>query len=120
MAAVRCYFVFSFHEHEAKWTGTDQGMMQTAAQENWVLEETGASNAFEERCIERIETVELLRTFVRAMMVGGRKLPPQVVQLPFEKLKALIAREGWRFVGGDFLDFEADHNDTEIRVVLER
>ena len=120
MASERGYFVFSFHEHEAEWTVADQGMVQTAAQEEWVLEETGAPNAFEERCIEEIETVELLRTLVRATMVGEWKLPPQVVELPFQKLRVLIAREGWRFVGGDFLEFEGNHNDTEIRVVLER
>jgi hypothetical protein len=41
-----------------------------------------------------------------------------VVKIPFDKLAALLARGGWSIVGGDFMEFEGNHNDSEITVVL--
>jgi hypothetical protein len=50
--------------------------------------------------------------------MGDPNQPPEVVELPFEKLAVLMAAGNWRFVGGDFMEFEGNHNDTEITVIL--
>jgi hypothetical protein len=47
-------------------------------------------------------------------------MPASLVEIPLEKLREFMDRDGWRVVVGSFIEFEGHHNDSEIRVVLDR
>jgi hypothetical protein len=119
-------FVFSFQEHknEEVWNalqgGDEEELLQVFAGLEWELVRTGVPGAFATRCSADIENVAALKECLREMTVDTWDVSEAVVEVPFDKLSALMKKDGWRFVGGSFLEFDGNHNDTEIRVVLER
>jgi hypothetical protein len=124
MSTERRVFCFSFGEHdsselwdEADDASTEQVMTQILASKSWAEVKPGSMDTHtepEERTLDAFiaATLELL--------VNESGMPPGVVQIPFDKLKELMADGGWTFVGGGVMPFEGNHNDTEIEVVLER
>jgi hypothetical protein len=123
----RVRFVFSYGEHEP-WLPPDappegeavnQAFVRHLRQREW--EPVGpAGDDFSSYCHPDIRSVADLAAVVRENYMGDPDQPDEVVELPFVKLAALMDRGGWSFVGGDFLEFEGNHNDTELTVVLER
>lgn len=89
----------------------DQAFVQAAAQAEWVRLDDWPVEAGKEG--GEFETFDALRAFTRDCFAWNES-PEEVWRYPFEKLTALIAAGGWRFVGGQFTE------DTEIFVVLER
>jgi len=49
-----------------------------------------------------------------------REDPDAQWRIPFEKLATLMTVGNWSFAFGTLIEFEGNHNDTEIHVVLER
>ena len=123
----RMRFVFSYGEHDP-WLppgGPQEGEAVTQAflrhlrMREW--EPVGsAGDDFSGYCDPNFRSIAVLAAFVRENYVGDPEQPDEVVELPFVKLAALMDRGGWSFVGASFMEFEGNHNDTEITVVLER
>jgi hypothetical protein len=121
MATERGHFVFCFHDadHRGEWDDNDeadQWYIQAAANEQWVLQKTGGPDDFKGEVFEGVDTLDRLQADFRADM---GEAPPQVIDIPFEKLKALMAEGGWRFVGGAY-SFGEGFDDVGVEVVLER
>jgi hypothetical protein len=119
----RAIFMFSFREHDGKGLtdeATEQEIVQTVASWDWEFQrETGPDEAgiYDEPGVEPT-SVEALMARARESMDGY--WPEGAIQLPFAKLRQLMARDGWRLVCGEFAEFEGHHNDTEINALLEK
>jgi hypothetical protein len=121
MATERGHFVFCFHDadHRGEWDdneSADQWYIQTAANEQWVLQKTGGPGDFEGEMSQGIDTLDRLEADFRSDM---GEAPPQMIDIPFAKLKALMAEGRWRFVGGSY-SFGEGFDDVAVEVVLER
>jgi hypothetical protein len=126
MGSQRMRFVFSYGEHEP-WLSRNvpqdvedvtQAFLRHLRAREWeqvgpVVEDVSGY------CHPDIRSVADLATVVRDNYMGDADQPDEVVELPFVKLAALMDRGGWSIVGGYYMDFEGNHNDTEISVVLE-
>jgi hypothetical protein len=115
-------FVFNYHEHLGPdvppegWAGVEDFVRQLKERE-W--EQQGpAADDLSRDCDPEVQSIDDLMDRAREYFVDGENQPEEVVQIPFKKLAALMARGGWSFVGGGFLEFEGNHNDSEITVVL--
>ncbi len=51
-------------------------------------------------------------------MPSNKALAAEIVHAPFHKLQEKLTQEGGQFVGGSFYEFEGNHNDTLIYVVV--
>ena len=118
-------FVFRYDEHE--WMGDVKGaepfaqrMLLQADVQTWAAVPVSTPNAIEQHTDPEITSLDDLRARVEESLIEEADLPPEVVRLPFKKLHSMMKRSGWRFVSGTFLEFEGNHNDTEIHVVLEK
>jgi hypothetical protein len=118
----RAVFMFSFHEHDGEGFDeepTEQEIVQTVASWDWEFQRMGKPGA---GIYDKIEfeptSVEALMALARESMDGY--MPEVAIQLPFDKLKALMEQGGWRFVCGDYMEMEGNHNDTEISALLEK
>jgi hypothetical protein len=133
---MRAHFVFNFHDQFGNGTPlgematgeevNDQAFVQMVAMEPWQKQkewavansddESAEDDEFDEEITSVDELVERLREY------AGDSGPwfADVVRFPVEKLKSLMDRDGWRFVSGSLWEFEGNHNDTEIHIVLER
>jgi hypothetical protein len=115
--------VFNYHECHAPdvppggWAGVAAFVRQLKDCE-W--EQQGQADDFSSSCDAEVRSIDDLINRARAFFVAEQHEPEEVVQIPFDKLAALMAHGGWSFVGGDFMEFEGNHNDTEITVVLEK
>jgi hypothetical protein len=127
MGGQRVKLVFSYGEHEA-WLPPDAPQEGEAVAREFVRhlrerewKQVGpAGDDLSGDCDPDIRSLADLASVVRENYLGDPDQPDEVVELPFVKLAALIDCGGWSFVGGDFMEFEGNHNDTEITVVLER
>jgi hypothetical protein len=123
MSDTRRVFLFSFHEHD--WVGGiedaesgEQMMLQIAASQNWEpYKDQGPQIADAHSDIEEFDA---LVECARQAIVDEYRLSEAVFQLPFEKLRRLMAEGGWEFAGGTFFEFEGNHNDTKIFAVLRK
>ena len=70
-------------------------------------------------CDPNAKNVADLMGVVRAFFQADPEIVEAAVQIPFEKLTALMTQGNWSFVGGSFMEFEGHHNDTEITVFPE-
>jgi hypothetical protein len=123
----RMRFVFSYGEHEP-WLppdapqeseAVDQAFVRFVGGREW--ERQGpVANDLSRYCDPAIQSIGDLMHRAREFIVDGGGYPDELVQIPFDKLAELMTRGGWSFVGGSFMEFEGNHNDTEIEVVLER
>ena len=121
----RRVFMFSYHEHD--WVGgvegqeaAGQAILQMVTGQEWTPVDTFGPEAIEQNYDPDTKSVDDLMARVREILVDEWELPLKAVQIPFGKLKAIIARDGWVFVSGWFCEFEGNHNDSEIHVVLEK
>lgn len=114
-------FMWSYHEHD--WTVEEEAaahaeFLRRGQIENWFpVEEIPYKNP---ELLCHVDSLDALKDLVRQTMVDDWGMPAEGVELPFAKLKTLMAAEGWQFVGGSFQEFEGHHNDTEIQVVLSK
>jgi hypothetical protein len=118
----RAIFMFSFHEHDGgglRVKSTDQEAAQMIASWDWEFQKI-VKPTKRAKSVVNDDGIEALMEQGRAVMVDDWGMSAVVVELPFEKLRALLARDGWRFVSGMFIEFEGNHNDTEIIAVLEK
>lgn len=115
-------FRFSYDEHQ--WLDDDDDpqdvMLKAAREQPWEPKEELTQAEAELHRDEDILTLDDLEERVCATLVNEWDLPREAVQIPLRRLAELMQREGYRFVGGSFLEFEGNHNDTEIEVVLEK
>ena len=117
-------FTFNEHEHFDDVEDADEAarvLLQHARRQGW--EAVSRPPALLEECREQPE--ELRASLESALL--GEDLPAEAqavlreaIRVPFDKLAAKIAAEGWTFAGGQLWEFEGNHNDTEIYVVLRR
>jgi hypothetical protein len=118
-------FVFGYHEHEGpSYSGPprpreDEEREMVREVRQWEWEQEGPADLSRD-CDQNIRSLADLMTRAREFIVEEGGYPDELVQIPFDKLAVLMDRGGWSFVGGDFMEFEGNHNDTEITVVLER
>jgi hypothetical protein len=134
--ATRGYFVFNFRDQFGNGTPlgelatgeavNDQAFVQMVAmeqwqkQKEWAVKNSDEEEAEDEEFDEEFTSVDELVERLREYADESGPWFADVVQFPVEKLKSLMARDGWRFVSGSLWEFEGNHNDTEIHVVLER
>lgn len=121
-AGARTLFLFSFHEHEWDVETEEEGesaqlMLQRAHEQNWNAV-TGPGR-IEEYIDPEVTTIEDLWARVEEVM-EDYEAPEGMFEIPFNKLKAKMKAERWKFVSGEFFEFEGNHNDTEIFAVLEK
>src|SRR5262245_45917492 len=101
MATERGYFVFLFCDAARIWEGESeegaaQVLVQAAAGAQWVLKESGGPNDLGGHIAPNIQSLEQLEADFRSDM----ELAPEMTAGPFARLKALLTKGGWRFVGG--------------------
>jgi hypothetical protein len=114
-------FVFNYHECHAPdvppegWE--DQEFLRQLQDRDWE-QQGSAKNDLSDYCDPEIESLDELMDRVRQYFVDEEDQPDEVVQIPFDKLAVLMSRGSWSFVGGGFMEFEGNHNDSEITVVL--
>jgi hypothetical protein len=118
----RAVFMFSFREHDDEGLTTEtteQEIVQTVASWDWEFQRMAEPGfgIYDEVGIEPT-SVEALTAQARESMDGY--WPEGAIRVPFDKLQALLERDGWRFVCGEFTEFEGNHNDTEINALLEK
>jgi hypothetical protein len=117
-------FVFNYHECHAPdvppegWAGMEEFLGQLKERE-WEQQDSTEDDLSRD-CSPEVRSVDDLMDRAWQFFVSENDHPEEVVQVPFDKLAALMACGGWSFVGGSFMEFEGNHNDTEITVVLER
>jgi hypothetical protein len=117
-------FVFDYHECHADdvppegWAG-EQDFLRQLQGRDWEQQDA-TEDDFSGYYDSEIRSIDDLMDRVRDFFVTENGEPEEVVQIPFEKLAALMARGAWSFVGGSFMEFEGNHNDSEITVVLEK
>ncbi len=121
-------FVFDYHEFHADdvppegWAG-EQDFLRQLKERDWeqrASDEDDEDDHLSRYCDSEIRSIDDLMERVRDFFVAENGHPEEVVQIPFEKLAALMARGAWSFAGGTFMEFEGNHNDSEITVVLEK
>lgn len=114
-------FQFSYGEHDWDVDGEEaarDALLRAAAENPWVLlEEVGRSQA-KDHCDH--ESLDALLDRIRATIVEEWNMPVEAVKMPLDRMREMMRRDGWSFVGGSFLEFEGHHNDSEIHVVLEK
>jgi hypothetical protein len=120
-------FVFSYGEHEP-WLAPDapqedeavtRAFLRHLRKREW--EQQGpVADDLSDYCDPDIVSLDDLINRARDFFVVENDYPEELVQIPFDKLAALMAHGGWSFAGGNLMEFEGNHNDTEITVVLER
>jgi hypothetical protein len=116
-------FVFNYRECHAPevppggWT--DEAFLEQLKERDWE-QQGSAEDDLADSCEPEITSIADLLHRARQYFVAEEEQPDDVVQIPFEKLAALMARGRWSFVGGDFMEFEGNHNDSEIIVILEK
>jgi hypothetical protein len=114
-------FTFNYHECHAPdvppkgWAGVEAFVRQLEARD-W--EQGPDEDDLFDYCDPEVESIGDLMDRAREYFVDEEDQPDEVVQIPFDKLAALMSRGGWSFVGGLFEEFEGNHNDTEITIVL--
>lgn len=120
----RVMFVFDYHECHADdvprggWTGEDDFLRQLKGRA-WEQKDA-AEEILSGYGDSEIQSIDALTDRVREFFVAENGQPEEVVQIPFDKLTALMTQGSWSFVGGSFMEFEGNHNDSEITVVLEK
>jgi hypothetical protein len=127
MDSERMQFVYSYGEHDP-WLPPDGLQEDEAVMRAFVhhlrkreWEQAGlAGDDLSRHCDPKFRCVADLAAYVRENYLGDPEQPDEVVELPFVKLAALMDGGGWSFVGAHFMEYEGNHNDTELTVVLER
>lgn len=123
----RSHFMFSYREH--RWFGDteidskesfEQAMSQQASFQTWEEVKPGPRANLNAYTCEEFASVEAFQTQAEEELPGESRLLKTIFQSPFDKLKAMMNAEGWKFVTGWTHTFEGNHNDTEIHVVLEK
>ncbi|MER7006243.1 hypothetical protein ABT297_24800 [Dactylosporangium sp. NPDC000555] len=110
--------MFSYFEHD--WDESLEGVVQIEAELiRRVTEGEWMPYAGDEPDPQDIATIEQLVARARES-IDEWDVPEDVVRIPIEKLRALMAASGWTFVAGEFVEFEGHHNDTEYIVKLVR
>lgn len=113
--------MFSYREHD--WSvedeeGLQKELLRRAKKEQWVRLRGPEGKRAAQGC--DVASLKELEERVRGTLVGEWQMPKEAVELPFMRLREMMAREGWRFRSGGFEAMEGNHNDTEICVVLEK
>ena len=121
----RAVFMFSFHEHDDDGldeASTEQEIVQMIASWDWEFQRTAkpGANYISDPDGGDPATIEELSALVHNEVGEGSGIPEGALQIPFDKLKVLLERDGWRFVCGSYTEFEGNHNDTEIEALLEK
>src|SRR5262245_18942019 len=104
----RAVFMFSYHEHDDKGLTdetTEQEIVQTVSSWDWEFQRMA------EPGFGIYDEVEIEPTSVEELMAQAREsmdgyMPKGAIQLPFDKLKALMEQGGWRFVCGEYTEME--------------
>jgi hypothetical protein len=122
--SARSVFLFSYHEHDWDTGEEEQGdftqrFLQEAQQRSWAPVEAGTPDEIDQYLDPEVTTVEALRAWCEEVL-SDYEYPEGTLDAPFAKLNAKMKAEGWKFVSGVFYEFEGNHNDTEIFVVLEK
>jgi len=71
-------------------------------------------------CEDGVDTFDALMARTEQSLDGQWPELLPVLSIPFDKLKVLVDREGYRFVCGRVTDFDDKYNDTTIHVLLEK
>jgi hypothetical protein len=120
---VRRVFVFDYREHEWDDGEADdeafaERFLQMTLRQDWVENEAAGSGDLGYYIAPGVTTAEALRAHCEGVL-ADYEYPEGTLDAPFAKLAAKVEAEGWRFVGGKFQEFEANHTDTKIFAVLE-
>jgi hypothetical protein len=122
--STRSVFMFSFREHE--WMTDVEGeeefdlmASQFIQQGTWTWVEAKTQGEIDRYCDDATERYADFAGRVRESL-EEMNVPEELAKVPFDKLEELMGRDGWTFAGGTFYEFEGNHNDTEIFVVLKK
>ena len=116
-------FQFSYDEHGWQVDGEDaarDALLKAAAEQPWVLVEGVEQAKAKGYCDEGVETLDDLLRLISATIVEDWNMPVEAVKIPLDRLDEMLRRDGWVFIGGSFMEFEGNHNDSEIHVVLRK
>ena len=122
----RAVFMFSFHEHDNDLFADEDGdpierpvqeIVQTVASWDWEYQRKADEDDIADGTEQELTSVKALSTHVKEEMGHW---PAGALRIPFDKLKALMERDGWKFVCGNYTEEEGNHNDTEIDAILEK
>jgi hypothetical protein len=121
---VRSVFLFSYGEHEWDDGEADeeefaQRFLQEAHKQSWTPGKARDPKDLDYYMAPEVTTVEELRAHCEEVLADF-EYPEGTLDAPFEKLAAKLKSEGWKFVSGKFQEFEANHIDTTVYVVLEK
>lgn len=116
-------YQFSFDEHnwgdEVDSQETAEAMMlQMAHSRSWESRPISdeAVNRYNSFSLPELEAAVLAG--ILEYMPDNKAFAAEIAHASFHKLQEKLAQEGGQFVGGSFYEFEGNHNDTLIYVVV--
>ncbi|MDC0675623.1 hypothetical protein [Nannocystis radixulma] len=116
--AARQLFMFSYHEHdwdEDAFKNSGKERLRRAQTGTWTAQRVPRSS-WDNYC--EVDSLAALRDQVRGFLVDQYHAPAKAAELPLAALRRMLDEDGWSFVGGRFLEFEGNHNDTTIYALL--
>ncbi|MCY1058015.1 hypothetical protein [Nannocystis sp. SCPEA4] len=116
----RQLFMFSYHEHdwdENAFKNSGKERLRRAQTGTWTAQRV-ARSSWDNYC--EVDSLAALRDQVRGFLVDRYHAPARAAELPLATLRRMLDQDGWSFVGGRFLEFEGNHNDTTIYALLAR